>query len=398
MKNILIISQYYNPEPFLINEVVESLKEKGYKLTVLTGVPNYPEGEIYKGYKAGITEFHNKEIIRVNARPRKKGKINLFLNYISFAFKGSIEVMKMKDKYDVLYVYQLSPVLMAIPAILYKLRFKKKIVLYCLDLWPQSLVSGGIKNSSAIYKMFLIISKYIYKKIDIIQISSSLFEKYFREELNIKKKLNYVPQYANDLFLFPEKKINIKIGSENVNLMFAGNLGEMQSIETVIKAINLMTYKKVKLHILGEGSNKESLIQFVNELNLGDRVLFYGRKPMESMPSYYQKADALIVSLKKDEIISYTLPGKVQSYMASGKPLIGSIDGEASNIINEANCGLVSQAEDSKSLAENFDKFCYMEQKEKERLGENGKNFYKENFTKEIFMNSLIKDLKGASK
>lgn len=367
-------------------------------MTILTGMPNYPEGEIYKGYKSGVSIRGNTKIIRVNARPRKKGKINLFLNYISFAFKGSIEVLKMKNVYDVVYVYQLSPVIMAIPAIVYKLMYKKKIVLYCLDLWPQSLISGGIKRNSIIYKIFLIISKYIYKKADIIQISSVLFEKYFKEELNIKKQLNYIPQYANDIFINTRNYESIKKDNDKINFMFAGNLGEMQSIETIIKAIKITRCKNVVLHILGDGSNKDKLIQLVNKLDLNEKVIFHGRKPIDSMPSYYQKADALIVSLKSDEVISYTLPGKVQTYMASGKPLIATINGETANIINEANCGLVSKAEDITKLAENFDRFCQMEEKDREKLGENGIKFYKEHFTKEIFMDSLIKDLEGVPK
>lgn len=398
MKDILVVSQYYNPEPFLINEVVESLKERGYKLTVLTGMPNYPEGKVYKGYKSGTTIEQNSKIIRVNARPRKKGKINLFLNYISFAFKGSIEVMKMRNNYDVVYVYQLSPVFMAIPAILYKLRFKKKIVLYCLDLWPQSLISGGVKHNSIIYRLFLIITKFIYNKIDRIQISSSLFEKYFKDELNIKKKLNYIPQYANDIFLKVSDYKEIEIDENCFNLMFAGNLGEMQSVETLIRAMEIVNFENIKMHILGDGSNKEKLIQLVKELDLVEKVIFHGRKPIKMMPSYYKKADALIVSLKKDEIISYTLPGKVQSYLASEKPIIASIDGETARVVNDAKCGLVSQAEDVKALAKNFDLFANMEEKTRKQLGENGQRYYKENFTRKIFIDSLVEDLEGVVK
>ncbi|MDW4099699.1 glycosyltransferase family 4 protein [Staphylococcus saprophyticus] len=400
MKNILVVSQYYNPEPFLINEIVDELNEKNYKLTILTGMPNYPEGKKYNGYMPGIVKSNNKKIIRVNERPRKKGKINLFLNYASFAFRGSIKVLKMKNEFDVIYVYQLSPVFMVIPALIYKWKFKKKILLYCLDLWPQSLVSGGIKTNSIIYKIFLSISRIIYNNVDKIQISSNLFEKYFNEELLINKKLKYVPQYANDLFVHQNNNhsVDFEFNNRDTNLLFAGNLGEMQSIDTLIKAIKLCDDQTIKLHIVGDGSNKASLKNLTNNLDLNDSVIFHGRKPINAMPSYYKKADALLVSLKKDEVISYTLPGKVQTYMASGKPLIASIDGETANVINKSNCGLVSPAEDITALSYNINAFRKLNDKQKGQLGKNGKKYYENHFTKNIFINSLTNDLEELSK
>lgn len=397
-KKILIVTQYYYPEPFLVNEIIENLNERGYKLTVLTGLPNYPEGEIYKGYESGTSNENGIEIIRVNTRPRKKGKLNLFLNYFSFALKGAIKSMKLKDNYDVIYVYQLSPVFIAIPALIYKLKYKKKVLLYCLDLWPQSLIAGGIKKKSLIYNIFLLISKLIYINVDRIQISSSSFENYFREELKINKKLNYSPQYANDIFLDSHIGNEVNFNKDKVNVLFAGNLGEMQSIETIIKAVNISDNSKLHFHIIGDGSNKDNLIKLVSELNVKDRITFHGRKPVELMPKYYENADGLIVSLKNDDIISYTLPGKVQTYMASGKMIMGSINGEAAEIIEESKCGLVSPAEDVQMLSDNLNKFCRMNIEDRKQFGHNGFEYYKANFTKEMFMKNLITNMEEMSK
>lgn len=393
MKKILIISQYYKPEPFLINEIIDSLNIKGNEITVLTGLPNYPEGEIYEGYFPGTTYENGIKIIRVNARPRKKGKINLFLNYFSFTFRSSLKVLSLKKDFDLVYVYQLSPVFMGIPALIYKLKNKKKVLLYCLDLWPQSLVAGGIKTNSIVYKVFLLISKFIYNKVDEIQISSKLFEKYFKEELKIHKQMRYRPQYANDIFLNTNSKTEININKHNINLMFAGNLGEMQSIDTIIKAIQILDIPNLHLHIVGDGSNKKNLEELVTYLNINDKVTFHGRKPVELMPKFYANADALIVSLKDDDVISYTLPGKVQTYMASRKPIIGSINGEAANIIKTSKCGFVSPAEDVQLLSENIKAFSELNTAKRDALGENGYVYYINNFTKETFMNSLIKDM-----
>lgn len=397
MNKILIISQYYKPEPFLVTDVASGLNEKGYEITVLTGMPNYPEGEIYPGYwpkkscEKGIT------VLRVNARPRKKGKINLFLNYFSFAFRATLKVINLKKDYDVVYVYQLSPVFIAIPALIYKLKTKTKILLYCLDLWPQSLVAGGIKKDSFIYKIFLFISKLIYFKADKIQISSRSFKNYFKDELNMDRELSYSPQYANDLFLKVNSDENLGIDPNKINILFAGNIGEMQSIETLIEAMYITNIPELHLNIVGEGSNKKNLIKLVSDLNLGSNITFHGRKPIELMPQYYSESDALIVSLKKDKEISYTLPGKVQSYMASAKPIIGSIDGEAADVIKLSNCGLVSPSEDAQMLSENLQKFCNLKPEKRRDFGKNGFNYYKKNFTKEIFMDKLISDLEELS-
>ncbi|WP_157819802.1 glycosyltransferase family 4 protein [Macrococcoides caseolyticum] len=374
---------------------MKRLVELGHDVTVVTGLPNYPKGELISGYNPGVYEIDGVKVIRLNVRPRRNGSKNLFLNYCSYAYKASKYTKNLKSNYDVIYVYQLSPVLMTIPAIALKKRIKKPIVLYCLDLWPESLVLGGIKKNSILYNIFKLISKKIYKSVDLIEISSKSFEKYFNKVLKIESNLVYNPQYSIEGD-YKEIVTDIKFLKDNVNITFTGNIGQIQGLEVAINAMTKVK-NKVVLHIVGEGSNKEKLEELTEKLELNDRVKFHGRKPIEHMKSVMENSDALLVTMKADEVISYTLPAKVQSYLNSGKFILGSIDGEAADIIRESKAGLVSPAGSSIDLAKNIDEFVekydyYIEQ------GRQGSQYYNENFGREKFIQILLNDLQKVIK
>ncbi|MDJ1109159.1 glycosyltransferase family 4 protein [Macrococcus caseolyticus] len=388
---IIVFSQYYEPEPFLIHDKMKELFARGHEVTVLTGLPNYPEGDFLKGYKPGKEIKDGVNILRLPIRARKTGAKNLFFNYISYVNEASRYLKHNIVDYDLIYVYQLSPVLMAIPAIKLKKKMKIPLIIYCLDLWPESLVSGGIKKGSILYKIFKVISKRIYKNADSIHISSKSFVKYFKQILKINDDYVYNPQYAVDEnsdyadtdINFPKNKINIS---------FTGNIGEMQGLEVAIKAMKNVD-EKVILHIVGDGSKKETLEKIANELNVIGKVKFHGRKPVEQMKSVMENSDALLVTMKNDEVISYTLPAKVQSYLKSGKFIIGSINGEAADVIKESKAGIVSPAEDEIKLAENINLFVnnYDEFK---KSGFRGTEYYNNNFGKDKFIQILLNDLK----
>ncbi|WP_228444589.1 glycosyltransferase family 4 protein [Macrococcoides canis] len=387
----MVFSQYYEPEPFLIHDKMKRLVELGNEVTVVTGLPNYPKGELISGYKAGKSEIDGVKIVRLPLRPRKKGTKNLFLNYLSYAMKASKYTRKLEDNFDAIFVYQLSPVFMAIPAIVLKKRINKPIILYCLDLWPESLVSGGIKKNSIIYNIIKLISKKIYKSIDKIEISSKSFEKYFKQTLKINGDYIFNPQYAVDE---NSEYINTDINfpKDKINISFTGNIGEMQGLEVAIKAMKNVD-DKVVLHIIGDGSKKETLESLANELKIKSKIKFHGRKPVEQMKSVMENSDALLVTMKDDEVISYTLPAKVQSYLKSGKFIIGSINGEAADVIRESEAGIVSPAEDVQKLAENINQF--VNNYDIYKLdGISGIEYYNKNFGKDKFIQILLNDLK----
>ena len=394
---VLVVCQYYHPEPVRITDICEELVKKGHEVTVLTDIPNYPMGNIYKGYEKGkrrIETINGVKIHRCFTIPRKTNAIMRFLNYHSFSFFSKRYISKLDNDYDVVLVNQLSPVMMANAAIKYKKKYNKKVIMYCLDIWPESLLAGGIKKDSLIYKIYFKISKKIYSNMDKILVTSKSFIKYFKDTFDIEKdKLDYLPQYAESLF---DKKTCEKKEDNKIDLLFAGNIGKAQSIDTIIDAANILkNNKKLFFHIVGDGQELERLKNKVKELEL-ENVIFYGRKPLEEMPKYYKMADAMLVTLCGDSLISSTLPGKVQTYMAAGKPIIASANGETKEIIEEAKCGYCSKADNSKELANNIELF--IQNKNKKELGNNSYDYYNKNFDKDIFIKKLINEIEGKIK
>lgn len=393
---ILVVCQYYYPEPFRITDICESLATRGHEVTVLTGLPNYPEGEILKEYRKKRKEkLNGVNVIRCYEIGRGNNKIKLFLNYVSYALSATFRAIFMKNDYDVILVNQLSPVMMGIPAIVYKKIYKKNILLYCLDLWPDSLAAGGIREDSIIYKSFYRLSKWIYSSADSILITSSMFENYFRDVLKLNKiKIKHLPQYAEDLFnIDAESEPETIFSDENkqFNFVFAGNIGDMQSVETIIRAANELKHiENIVFHIVGDGSKLYDCKALSNELNLRN-IKFYGRKPIEDMPKYYAMADAMLITLKANKNLSLTLPGKIQSYMATGKPILGAIDGETKRVIEKAACGYISEAENYRALAEIIKTFC--NSSDIEQMGKNAYKFYLDNYSKEKFMTVLEDEL-----
>lgn len=394
---ILVVCQYYYPEPFRIHEVCESLVERGHEVTVLTGLPNYPMGIIpdeYKDKSKWDETVNGVRIIRVNEIPREKGKIGLAKNYVSFVVSASIKALTMKKDFDVIFVYQLSPVLMAIPAYVAKWFSRtKNIALYCLDLWPESLSSMGIGNNSIFYKFMKWVSVRIYSGAYSIGYTSRMFKKYFNEELGIHNvKFKHIPQFADELFTdIAEDSQDSNKSDGTINYVFAGNIGEMQSVDTIIRAAALVEDDRIKWHIVGDGSKYEDCMALARELNVHDKVTFYGRLPVERMPEFYEMADAMVVTLADNDTISYTLPGKVQSYMAAGKACLASAKGETKIVIEDAGCGLCASPEDPEALAGIARAMAEEDIKE---YGRNARRYYDDNFSKNNHVDLIEKMLK----
>lgn len=394
---ILVVCQYYYPEPFRITDICETLVRRGHEVTVLTGLPNYPEGIMPAEYRKGKKrqeKINGVNIIRTYEIARGNNAAKLFLNYFSFALSASIKAYFMKEDFDVVFVNQLSPVMMGIPAKIYKKRRHKKVLLYCLDLWPESLAAGGIRPGSMVYKIFLKISQNIYKSADMILVTSTMFKEYFRDTLGLSMdKIEFLPQYAEEIFEINNTIESNKMMNEKkeFNFVFAGNIGDLQSVETIIRAANeLKNNETVMFHIVGDGSKLADCKNLSQELSLKN-IIFHGRKPVEEMPDFYDMADAMLITLKNNQTLSYTLPGKMQSYMAAGKPVLGAINGETQLVIRESGCGLCCTAEDYKGLAGNIIHFINNENKE--QMGVQAKKYYKDNYSKENFLDKLEKAL-----
>ena len=393
---ILVVCQYYWPEPFRINVICEKLAERGHEVLVVTGEPNYPEGEIYPGYEnhANADEVINGvRVHRCPIAPRKKGAFRRVVNYYSFvkkawAYLKSEKCVSAEGKpFDAVFVYQLSPVLMAVPAIRYGKKHSVPTALYVLDLWPESLVAGGVKRSSPVFAHYKRASRRIYRGVDKLFVTSRFFKSYLGEEFGIDgDRVVYLPQYAEGIFA----DIEPKTPGDATDLVFAGNIGAAQGVETILAAAEKLKEEPVRIHIVGGGTELESLEADAKEKKLGN-VIFYGRRPLEDMPEFYSMADAMLITLQADPFISRTLPGKMQSYMAAGRPIIGAIDGEAAEVIRAADCGFVGRAEDADALADNVMRF--INSPRRAEMGANSRRYYEENFEEKRFTEKLESEI-----
>ena len=392
---ILVVCQHYWPEPYYLPDVCEELVRRGHQVHVVTDVPNYPMGITYDGYKHG----RNREEVRNGVRitrtftiARRHNALFRLLNYYSYSFSSTAYINTLPGDYDVVFTNETSPVMMTRAATAYSRKWGKKCVLYCMDLWPACLAAGGLQPENPVYKFFGAVSRKLYNRADRILITSKMFREYLETEHGIPDdKICYFPQYAASQFdeLPPAGE------KDTVDLVFAGNIGAAQSLDTMLKAAKTLQHRKaegkpLRWHVVGDGSELDNLKTLAAQLEL-DNVVFHGRKPAEDMPKYYAMADAMLVLLTADKNISRTLPGKVQTYMAAGKPILAAADGETPQVLAQARCGYCAPAEDSLAFAAAVEDF--LSDPDKAHLGRNARAFYEQNFTKQRFMDRLEEEL-----
>lgn len=398
---ILIVSQYFWPENFKINDISIALMEKGYQVSVLTGKPNYPSGKFsdnYSFFRKNFESWNGIKIYRSPLFPRSNGKgLSLFLNYFSFAIFASLRVLFIKQKFDRVFVYEPSPITVGIPGIVAKFKFKAPMYFWVQDLWPESIsAAGGVKNKFVINSLNLL-TKWIYKHSRKILIQSKAFVPYILKQNVEFEKLIYYPNSTESFYKVLEPD-NILLNQlpKGIKLMFAGNIGESQSFETLLSAAVILKAQKIDIQwlILGDGRMKEHVKQQIHNLGIQDCFHLFGSFDSIEMPKYFSCADALIVSLKNDYIFKQTIPSKVQSYMACGKPIIASLDGEGARIIEEANAGFVSPAENADALANTIICFLNLTCQEQIALGRNARLYFEQEFERELLVNKLIDVLK----
>ena len=398
--NILVVSQYFYPENFKINDLIFSLKKRGHQITVLTGKPNYSKTHFFKGYGWKSDDFetiNDIPVYRANLFSRRNGgAFRLFLNYISFAFLAPLKVRKIKGPFDAIFVYQTSPVTVGIPAIFAKKLFKTPIYFWVQDLWPESLTAAGGVNNKLVLGFFNSLTKWIYNQSKKVLIQSEGFRDYVLNQGIPNDKIIFYPNPTEDFYkpLQEVKEYQEFFQNEFFNIVFAGNIGEAQSFKTIIKAINNVKELPVKVIVLGDGRYKETALNLIKEKGLESHFNFLGSFPPTEMPKFFSHADALLVSLKKDKIFSLTIPAKIQSYLACGKPIIASIDGEGAKIVNDAKCGVTSPAEDSLALSKKIKELMALDKSKRSEMGNNGRAYYEKEFDR----NNLLEKLEGIFK
>lgn len=401
---VLVVSQYFWPENFRINAIVESLVERGIEVDILTGKPNYPEGVISSGYRTWgcqQEQWKGAAVHRVPLFPRgQNSRLRLTLNYLSFIFFGLVSGswLVRKRQYDVIFVYGLSPILLAIPGLFIGLLKRKKVIIWVQDLWPESLSATGYVRNNIIISAVRQVVRWIYRRADLLLVQARAFEAPIRA-LAADTPIIYYPNSVDDTFAVPAKSEPPAVAGlgKGFTVMFAGNIGAAQAVGVIVEAASLLKeHADIHFVVLGDGSCRAEMLEAAQQRNLGNLHL-PGRFPVETMPGFMQKASALLVTLADRPIFAATVPNKVQAYLAAGRPIIACLNGEGARLVAEAGAGLSTPAEDAQALADTILRLYRLSPSEREKMGDNGRRYYQEHFDHEHLVDELIGHLQSVS-
>lgn len=401
---LLIVSQYFWPESFIINDIVRMLNEQGHDIAVATGKPNYPDGKIFEGYRASGAlreRYLDKiEMLRVPLWPRGKGSAtNLVFNYLSFVFSGLLLLpwMLRKREFDAILVFAPSPITQAIPAIFLKWLKGARLALWIQDLWPESLAATGFVRNRFLLWVVGWVVRAIYRCCDILLVQSQAF-------------VDPVARYAcRDKIVYYPNSIDVRSSSavtpipddlrdileRHFCVVFAGNLGTAQGLDTVVQAaILLRDDPQIRLVLAGSGSRLDWLKeqQHLHELH---NLVMPGRFSMAEMPQIFERSAALLVSLNDEAVFAQTIPSKIQAYLAAGRPIIASLNGEGAKVVSEARAGLVSAAGQVPPLVANIRCLKALSEAERTAMGKAGRAYFDANFEMSRQVAVLAKHLAG---
>ena len=394
---ILVVSQQFWPENFRINDLTAELVKRGHEVTVLTGVPNYPEGKVFEQYRMAperYAQYEGVNIVRVPIVVRGTRKFFLILNYISYALSASLlGPYKLRhQKFDVIFTYEPSPVTVGIPAAVLRRIKRAPMVFWVLDLWPETLSAVGAVRSPMILKMVGLLVKAIYKNCDLILAQSKSFVSQIRKYAGADSRVEYFPSWSEVEFEAEEvlAATEVKVVPKTFNVMFAGNIGAAQDFPSILAAVqNLKQHSHIKWHIVGDGRMGQWVNSFVQEHGLQENIALYGRYPLERMPSFFKHADALLVSLKDDPIFAMTIPGKLQTYLSAGIPVIAMLNGEGADLIKSSGAGLTCAAGDADGLTRAVLHMAEMPETARRLMGERGKEVMAREFDRTRLINAL---------
>ena len=400
---ILIISQYFWPENFRINELSEELSKLGNQVTVLTGYPNYPSGNIYPEFIKNKKKFkfiNGIEIVRIPVIGRKKNKFYLILNYISFLINSLfIGYFKLRGrKFDIIFTFQLSPVTVGITSSIFAYIKNCPQVFWVLDLWPDTLEALNIINKKWQLNLFKTLVNWIYSRCDLILAQSKTILKEINKYPSVKKNTYYFPSWGeSNLFLQELQPATEILKKEIFTIIFAGNIGEAQDFPSLIKTVkhlNLNKIRNFRIILIGDGSKKEWVKNEIKRLKLEKYFELYKSYPLERMSSFFLHADALLVTLLDRKVFNMTIPGKIQFYLSSGIPIIGMICGEGAEIIRKSNSGMVCNSGDYINLSKIISKMINLDKNKLKEMGLNGKKYSEKEFSKITLINKLNEILK----
>lgn len=402
---IAIVTQYFWPETFRINDLVKALVERGHDVQVLTGLPNYPSGKVAPGFftlAPKRSDVFGSSVVRVPLVPRGKGGgLRLAANYLSFAVSGSIlGVWAMRKPADVILAYEPSPVTVAIPALALGKRFHVPVLMWVQDLWPETLRATGVISEGPALQVAGWLTGRLHRALDGLLVQTRAFGPLLERQGVAPSRITYLPNWAEDYFkpaavpaTAPER-LELPKG---FIVLFAGNIGVAQGLDVLLAAAERL--RKVQdLHwvVLGEGRQAPWLRREIDRRGLTN-VHFLGPRPIESMPTWFALADALLVTLKPDPIYKLTIPSKIQAYLACGRPILASLDGVGAHEVEDAGAGLASPAGDAEALAEITSRLYQLPPFERAAMGERAKAHYDRNFNREMLIDRIESLLRKAA-
>lgn len=383
-KRILVVTQHFWPENFRINDIVQGFLQDGIEVDVLCGLPNYPKGEWFDGYSEhGPWEEHfgTAQVFRARELPRKGNtSLNIFLNYVSWPLFAAGALGRLPGDYDAVFCFNTSPVLMCWPALLYARKHRVPFTNYVLDIWPENLYSVLPVKNKLLRSAAQGVSDWLYKRADrLIAMSEPLQKRLCQRTGKSAAHVAVIPQYCEDFYAVPlhDAALQARFGGR-FNLVFTGTFTPAQSLETVIRAVKAARQNGCKtLHLLlvGDGMSRNMLVSLVQELNAQEYVTFYGSVPATDIPKFTALADALVVSLSDSPDLGMTVPAKIASYMAAGKPVLASMDGAGFEAVRSAG-GLSSPACDVAALAQNMEVLYRMSAAERALVGQKAREYY----------------------
>lgn len=388
---ILVVTQYFYPETFRVNTLVTELVNRGHDVTVLTGYPQYPQGKIYDGY--GFNKPYDKvwngaRIERIKMRPRGKTPVGLLLNCYTFVHQGAKWVKRCSERYDAVYVFEVSPVTVGLPAVAYKKKFGTPIYFNVQDLWPENVeIVLGMHNELVIGAINKIVDK-IYSASDKILCSSNSFVENIASRGVSRDKLVFWPQFCTEPDLSQITKPEC-YSDDYFNIVFTGNIGEAQGLDLLVDAAERLQDTKVRWFLVGDGRAREKLQKRVTEKNLTNVVTFIGKVSEAEANRYIHFADCAYLSFKKNQLFDMTLPAKLQSYTACGTPILAAAGGESARIVYEAQCGFVCE-QDADKLAD-LVRHTVMSSNGLGAMSKNAKEYFDEHFDVDLIISELEK-------
>lgn len=393
--NILIVSQYFWPENFRINDLCAEMVRRGHQVTVLTGKPNYPDGDVFPAFAANpaaFSHYEGAEVVRVPLVPRGKGSATLMLNYLSYAVTAStVGAWRLRGRhFDAIFVFQGSPVTVGLPAIVMKWRSGAPITHWVLDLWPQSLEAVGAVKSPFILGLVDRLVGFIYRNCDMVLGQSRAFLPEIARHVVDATKVGYLPSWSDspvtDAVFAPAPEVPSR--PDLFNIVFTGNIGEAQNFPAVLDAAEGLRAEPVRWIIVGDGRQRAWLSDEVAARGLKEQILLPGRFPLDRMPSFFAHADALLVCLKTSPAFAMTIPGKVQSYLAAGKPVLAMLDGEGATVVAQSGAGIAVASGDAAGLVEAVHRLRRMPADERAAMGRRGQDVIAREFDRDTVLST----------